>query len=146
MNRFARYSEYIPVASVVLGFGLIGIAWNGAASLDYVQGQVPYLISGGLTGLGLVFFGAAALVVRAMRRGQVRQEEQLRELTDAIRKIASAAAVNPTSQSQNGLVVAGRASFHMPTCRTLGARANLEKLPRTEAVEQGLEPCRVCNP
>lgn len=146
MDRFARYAEYVPIASILVGFALIGLGWNGAAGLDYVQGQFPYLISGGLAGLAFVFFGAASMVVRAMRRGQTRQEEQLRELTEAIRKMAPAAAFGSEAPSQNGLVVVGRASFHMPTCRTLGARANLDKVPRTEAVEQGLEPCRVCNP
>ncbi len=55
----------------LLGFIVIAIAWNGAAGVDYTQGQVPYLISGGLGGLCLVVVGAA-LVVVAVYVGAIR--------------------------------------------------------------------------
>lgn len=146
MNRLARYAEYMPIISVILGFALIGLAWNGAAGIGAVEAQMPYLISGGLTGLAFVFFGTASMVIRVIRRGQARQEEQMQDLIASIRKMTAGAVVSPNGQSDSDIVVVGSTSFHLPTCRTLGTRKNLSKVGREEAVEGGYEPCRVCNP
>ena len=45
------------VALPVIGLILIGLAWYGASGTGYVADQIPYLISGGLIGLGLVLIG-----------------------------------------------------------------------------------------
>lgn len=41
-----------------LGLAVIGIGWWGTAHTGYVFEQVPYLVSGGLFGLGLTICGA----------------------------------------------------------------------------------------
>ena len=41
-----------------LGLLLVLLGWIGASRTPFVFEQVPYLISGGLLGLGLVFLGA----------------------------------------------------------------------------------------
>ena len=41
-----------------LGLTVIGIGWWGTAHTGYVFEQMPYLISGGLFGLGLTICGA----------------------------------------------------------------------------------------
>lgn len=43
-------------------------------------------------------------------------------------------------------VVAGRASFHKPTCHLVSGRDDMEHLVRSEALERNLTPCRVCKP
>lgn len=59
-------------ASVVLGILLILLGWVGAARTARQIEQIPYLISGGLLGLALVFLGglllAAGVVVAALER------------------------------------------------------------------------------
>jgi hypothetical protein len=45
-------------ALLALGFALIVLGWLGAAHTVLLFEQVPYLLSGGLFGLGLVFVGA----------------------------------------------------------------------------------------
>ena len=72
-----------------LGFVLIVIAWNGAAGVDYTQGQIPYLISGGVAGLGLIVMGAALIVDESNRRDRVVIEQRLEELVAATNRIAS---------------------------------------------------------
>ena len=50
----------LGVASAVLlplGLALIVLGWYGAAHTPYLFEQVPYLISGGLLGLGLAVVG-----------------------------------------------------------------------------------------
>jgi hypothetical protein len=58
------------VALVVAGFVAIFLAWNGAAGKDYIEGQLPYLISGGLVGLGLIGAGLTVINVQARRADQ----------------------------------------------------------------------------
>src|SRR5260370_7946064 len=36
---------------IALGFIVILLGWNGAAGVDFTQGQIPYLLSGGAFGL-----------------------------------------------------------------------------------------------
>lgn len=149
MERFSRYADYVPTALIVAGFVLIGLGWNGAASLDFVHGQVPYLISGGLIGLALVFFGAAAFVVQTFKKGQAVQEQHLRELTQTMKRVATSLSLGengPAASDNSEYVVAGASSFHLPECRIVGTRPGLARVPRGEAVEEGLEPCRICNP
>ena len=47
--------------SVVLGFVFMFFGWYGAARVSRQIEQVPYLISGGFIGLGLVFVGGLLL-------------------------------------------------------------------------------------
>jgi energy-converting hydrogenase Eha subunit E len=61
-------ATYVGIALCVIGFALIAIAWNGAAELDFIQGQFPFFISGGLTGIGLIVVGATIMVIETMRR------------------------------------------------------------------------------
>jgi hypothetical protein len=50
------------------GFLLIVLAWSGAASTRYVDAQIPFLISGGLTGIGLVGCGCALAIIGELRK------------------------------------------------------------------------------
>ena len=78
------------MACIGIGFIVIGLAWNGAAGVDFVQGQVPYLLSGGAFGLALVIAGAALVVVQNSRRDRSMLEGQLRELNTAVARLANA--------------------------------------------------------
>ncbi|HWL65120.1 MAG TPA: hypothetical protein VNP73_04015, partial [Actinomycetota bacterium] len=40
---------------LIFGVAAIGLAWWGASHTPFVFEQIPYLISGGLLGLGLAF-------------------------------------------------------------------------------------------
>jgi hypothetical protein len=44
-------------AFVVAGLTLVVIGWVGTSRTVLVAGQIPYVVSGGLLGLGLVFLG-----------------------------------------------------------------------------------------
>lgn len=152
-SKVSRYAEYVPVGLLVVGFALIWLGWNGSASVDYAQGQIPYMISGGLIGLGLVFFGSASLIVQAIKKGQAKQLTELESLSRATQRVASMMTFTLSDgQNSNGtgsapeLVVAGAASFHLPQCRLVQKREGAVRIPREEAEEVGLEPCRVCNP
>jgi hypothetical protein len=94
-NRWARMGGKLGMLFAGLGFLLMVIGWNGAAGLDYVQGQIPYVISGGLVGLGLVILGAVLLLVESNRRDRMMLERRLEDLTAALTRAQAAA---PTAE------------------------------------------------
>jgi hypothetical protein len=71
------------LALVVAGFIALFLAWNSAAGIDYVEGQIPYLISGGLVGLGLIGAGLTVVNIQARRADQTELLHKLEELLEA---------------------------------------------------------------
>lgn len=67
------------------GILLVFLGWNGAASVDRVEAQFPYLISGGVAGLTLVVIGVGLIVVQNQRADRAMLQQTLRELEAAIR-------------------------------------------------------------
>src|SRR5947199_7924582 len=89
-QTWARLGGQLGLGCVAVGLLVIGLAWNGAASKDFVSGQIPYLLSGGFLGLGFVVLGAAMIVVQNSRRDRSLVEAQLKELNTAIARLANA--------------------------------------------------------
>jgi hypothetical protein len=52
----------------LLGLGAIVLGWWGASGSAYPADQLPYVISGGLLGVGLIVAGAALFVRYSMTR------------------------------------------------------------------------------
>lgn len=81
---------YLGVALTVIGFALIAIAWRQVAAETNVALQLPYLVSGGLTGLALVMVGVTVINVAAKRRDAVLREQQNALLADALQELSAA--------------------------------------------------------
>jgi len=150
MNRLQDWWERaggrLGLAVCLAGFAGIWLGWNGAASYDRVEAQLPYVISGGLGGLGLVVVGAALVLADAHRQDRADLEATLRELA-AERRPEVAISTNGKDSAANGRdVLVGRSSYHRPTCRLARTRAGVERVSAVEAESRGLEPCRVCQP
>ncbi len=85
MRKWATNSPVSAgVLLVVAGFIALFLAWNGAANKDYVEGQLPYVISGGLVGMGLIGAGLTVVNVQARRQDQAELIAKLDELTEAL--------------------------------------------------------------
>lgn len=78
----------IAVAFAVLGFALIGYTWWKVSDLTNIAQQLPYFVSGGLTGLGLVVLAAATLVVVTRRGDEQVRQEQAQALVDVLRALS----------------------------------------------------------
>lgn len=137
----------IGVVLVVAGFLAIFLAWNGAAGLDYVEGQLPYVISGGLIGLGLIGAGLTVVLVQSQRRESEVLAARLDELIETVRGGAGGAvASGPTAVPDEAAVIAGRSTFHLPSCHLIAGSTGLQAMSRDAALDRGLTPCRVCKP
>src|SRR5688500_13142031 len=53
----AGIGVWVGLFLTLVGFGLIAFAWGKTAGVLDVALQVPYLVSAGLTGLGLIMLG-----------------------------------------------------------------------------------------
>ena len=91
-----------PVGAILtsLGFALVILGWMGSSRTVLVFEQLPYLISGGLLGLGFVIAGAFAffahwltLVLQEARRDR-QQSERMAASLERIEALLSARAAD----------------------------------------------------
>lgn len=75
---------YAGVLIVLVGFALIGIAWARVAGLVDVWKQMPYVVSAGLPGLGLVMTGLVVINISARRQDGAARARQMETLTEAL--------------------------------------------------------------
>jgi hypothetical protein len=83
----AKFATYLAIVIVLSGFGLVGLAWYSVAALSRFQSQFPYLLSGGLGGLGLIVTGMAVLLIQTVREQSARERAQLNEIHVAILRV-----------------------------------------------------------
>lgn len=152
------------IAGTVAPLGLIAVllGWWGAAHTPYVFEQVPYLISGGLLGLGLLFLGAFFYFAHWMTQLVKEQRTQsaavlaaLDRLHDRLGQVAGDAA--PTvAVASNGthpvaaphlatvdLVATERGTMaHRPDCVVVAGKSAVRAVDASD----GLAPCKLCEP
>jgi hypothetical protein len=87
---------FVGIAIAFIGFALIAFAWSKVAGIaDNVALQMPYLVSGGLTGLGLVMVGVTIVNVAAKRRDSLLRQQQTQLLADALHELRTALDLGP---------------------------------------------------
>lgn len=155
-NRvLGRSGNRLGLLVIAVGLVVIGIGWNGAAGsggevnhVPVVQAQLPWLLSGGFLGLGIVILGAAMVIANAYRESEARLSARFEQLLGALeREPGLAAKPDAASNSPGGeLVVAGSASFHQPDCRLVKGRSEARLIDVSTALDLGLNPCRICRP
>jgi hypothetical protein len=73
---------------VIVGFNFMLFGWIGASGTFRQIEQIPYLISGGLVGLALVFLGGLLLAstfwVMVVKKMQAESDERTRQLVAAL--------------------------------------------------------------
>ncbi len=97
-ERRERRLYWSAIALAIAGLVVIGLGWWGASGTKYVYQELPYVISGGIFGVALVFLGAALFarysVARLLRYWLARlvadQQIQTDRVVDAIAKLADA--------------------------------------------------------
>jgi hypothetical protein len=149
VNRFERFDRFgakLGVLFCLAGFVLIFLGWNGAASVNSLPAQFPYLISGGIAGLGLVILGAILVSVDSRRDDSHRMELMLTEVRDALARLAPPPEAEETDTGTGPRVVVGQTSFHRPGCRLLEGREGLKEMSIEAARARDLIACRVCEP
>lgn len=141
-----------------LGVALILLGWWGAAHTPFVFEQIPYLISGGLLGAGLLVAGGLLYVGSWMSKlAEVQREEaektrdMLSGLRDELRMLPHS--MGPLEVSSNGRsalapprgLVATRTGtmYHVEGCSVVAGRSDLRDVTGDEG---DLKPCKLCQP
>ena len=87
---WSRLGGQLGVGLCALGFLLVFLGWNGAASVDRIPSQFPYLISGGVAGLCFVVLGVGMIVVQNQRADRAALQATLRELQASLERAGMA--------------------------------------------------------
>jgi hypothetical protein len=134
------------VGAVLAGLGLVAIVigWYGTAHTAYGFEQMPYLISGGLLGVALVFLGGFIYFAYWITRLVRESRDHSQRAADLLEKLVNGNGTKP-SAARNGFFVATRSGnlFHRPDCSVVAGKSGLRKV---SASTRGLEPCAICDP
>jgi hypothetical protein len=144
--RFApgRLGGRLALAIVFLGLVVILLGYNGISGNIQPAAQFPYLISGGFAGLAVVVFGSAFMVMQGAREDRQRIEGVLMQILEA--QQAAGGGHSSVPSDVDGLFAAGTASYHVPGCRLVDGREEINYVTAAEAQAADLKPCRVCQP
>jgi hypothetical protein len=149
--------------AVLMPLGIVAIllGWYGVAHTKYQYNQMPYVVSGGLLGLGLVFLGGFLYFGAWLAKMGTEQRESAQRMADTMLVLAdlvarqgqvapargglsAGAAPSATAQDGTALVLAGAGStVHRRDCPLIAHRDDLHGLTGSET---GLGTCRVCRP
>jgi hypothetical protein len=124
--------------AVLMPLGIIAImlGWSGTAHTKYQYNQLPYVVSGGLLGLGLVFLGGFLYFGAMLARMATEQRESTRQLADAMIALADHVGRGPVPSGAGSTV-------HRRDCALIAHRQDLRPLT---GAETDLGTCRVCRP
>jgi hypothetical protein len=144
----------VAVILLPLGLMVILLGWYGAAHTPYLFEQVPYLISGGLAGLGLMLAGGllyfGSWIARSSATAQASNDELIGLLLDIREELANRPdeVAAPTQRTRraasNGSLVATATGsmMHRPDCSVVAGKSGLKKV----GPDSGLRPCGICDP
>lgn len=156
-GRQFSVEQVLAVVSAVmlpLGLAVILLGWYGAAHTPYLFEQLPYLISGGLLGLGLAIVGGMIYFGSWVARGAAQQQRQSTEVADLLREIREELRQTTPSSTRSTRTSAGNGQpqfvatarggmLHRPDCSVVAGRSDLRKI---SATGDGLKPCTLCHP
>src|SRR5437899_12666912 len=146
---FVRENARLLITFALLAAGVVFVilGWYGAAHTNILTEQIPYLISGGLLGMGLIIVAG----VMAAGASQDRSTDDLRrEIAQALASMSSGApdrGVRADAFSSNGhhvFVVPGGRSYHVAGCPILEGKEGVKELVPAQAAESGYAACKLC--
>jgi hypothetical protein len=156
-QRFRNLQLILFTAGAILmPLGLIAIflGWYGVAHTKYQYDQLPYVVSGGLLGLALVFLGGFLYFGAWLARIGTEQRESSQKVTDAVLQLVdlmgkqqgTGSTTDAAADDGRGaeLVLAGNGStVHRRDCPLIAHRDDLRPLA---GEDNNLGTCRVCRP
>ena len=143
--------QLLYLAGIVAPLGLVFVllGWWGASRTPNLFEQVPYLISGGLLGLGLCFLGSMFYFAHWLTELVREHRTQSAAVIDAIRHLEETVvrtAVDhdtPVAAGDVRLVATGKGTMaHRPECVVVVGKPDV----RSVTADEGLLPCKLCDP
>lgn len=82
-----RALMYGGIAAIVAGIGAFAYTWGQVAGETSVPLQLPYLVSGGLTGLALVLIGITLVNIQVKLTEEVNRTRQLDQIAELLAEL-----------------------------------------------------------
>jgi hypothetical protein len=149
-RAFVRDNTRMLATLALLGAGVVFVVlgWYGAAHTNILTEQIPYLISGGLLGMGLIIVAGVMVAGASQERST---DELRREIARAFAAMGSRApdpGVRADTFSSNGhqvFVVPGGRSYHVAGCPILEGKEGVKELQPAQASASGYAACKLCS-
>jgi hypothetical protein len=150
LRRFLVHAAKPALAwLLVIGGGtVLLLGYLGVSREVLVARQLPYLVSGGLAGVSMVFLGGLLLGLKDVRELNTRLARVERIASDlhavllAARPAAGVATIDPFAPATLVHLPGGDA-VHRPGCRIVAGKA-AEAVDAAQA--RTLAPCKLCDP
>lgn len=136
---------------VPLGIIVVLLGWWGAARSPYVFDQLPYVISGGLLGVGLIFLGAFLYFAHWMTEMVKESRRQSTALLAAVERLEARLAAAPTpkaatngalGEAVDGWVATQHGTMaHRPDCVVVAGKSGLRTV---DPGRDDLPLCKLC--
>lgn len=137
--------QLIPAVLLVGGVVAVILGWYGTARSNILTVQIPYLVSGGILGLGLIV-AAGVVAASASQRESREMGRRVADALEALREWTPPEVPSAGSPGANGrvLVLAEGRSYHTPGCPIIEGREGARELQVAQAVRAGYAPCKLC--
>lgn len=89
MDRPSRFPLYLGIVVICAGWVVLLVGWYQAGRQDLETGQIPYVLSGGFGGIGLLAMGGMAVVTDFVRQAEWRASRRTDELRAAVEQAVS---------------------------------------------------------
>lgn len=135
-----------------LGALALFLGWYGVSGEALTAKQLPYLVSGGLTGIALVIIAGVVLATEDIRRQLSRVDDLERKLDDLyglfVEDLAapSAGIATPQTTASSFVALPAGSSFHSPNCALVTGKSEAVGVDDKVIRARRLRPCRVCDP
>lgn len=142
---------------VALGALALVLGWYGVSGQALTAKQLPYLVSGGLTGIALIVIAGVFLATEDWRRQLTRLDSLERKVDDLLLLLTTdlpAAELGSLPAPQAAAAVAVETLvalptgtvFHRPECALVSGKSTARPVDSGIISRRSLAPCRVCDP
>lgn len=131
---------------VAAGALALFLGWYGVSGQALTAKQLPYLVSGGLSGIGLIVVAGVFLATDDVRRQLQRLDAFERKIDDLYGLFIESGATPGEAEPTEFVALPGGASFHRADCTLVAGKPSARRLTSAAASERGLRPCRLCEP
>ena len=102
VDRPSRLPLYIGIFLLACGWAVIFLGWYQAGRQDLETGQLPYVISGGFGGFGLLLMGVIAIVLDVVRQAESQLRQSAEQLHERMQELAETFVLGQATPRRSG--------------------------------------------